>query len=224
MTLSEHPKILQGSPEWHALRRGIITASTIGRLITPKTMKPASNPESRSLTLSLVAERITGVTETAWVSDDMMRGIECEPIARDLYSAHHEIVTETGFMVRDDDGPRIGYSPDGLVGDDGLIEVKSPRQKGQLRTILAGHVPSEHMAQLQCGLYVSGRQWCDFLSFHGGMPMWVKRVTPDPKWFAAIVEAARAFEANAAEMVALYADATENLIPTERIIEQEIFI
>jgi hypothetical protein len=82
-------------------------------------------------------------------------------------------------MVRDDWGFSLGYSPDGLVGDDGLIEVKCRRQKKHLQTILADEVPPENMAQLQCGLLVSGREWIDYVSYCGGMPMYVKRVYPD---------------------------------------------
>lgn len=222
--VKQFPDVIQGTDEWHDQRRGMVTASVVGKLITAKTMKPASNPESRGLTALLVAERITGWTEMTYVSDDMLRGIEDEPRARDKYSEHHSPVTETGFMVEDRWGFEIGYSPDGLVGTDGLIEVKSRRPKKHLETILADHPPIENMAQMQCGLLVSGRQWCDYVSYCGGMPLWVKRVRPDEKWQTAIVEAVRAFEANAAEMLRLYADSVTGLPTTERTIEQEMIV
>lgn len=179
-------------------------------------IEPASNPESRSLTALLVAERITGWTDPTFVSDDMWRGIDDEPKARATYAEHHAPVTEVGFMVRDDWGFRIGYSPDGLVGDDGLIEVKSRRAKAHVGTILAGHPPIETMAQLQCALLVSGRDWIDYVSYCGGMALWVKRVFPQQKWFDAIVGAVRAMEENAAEMMRLYGEAVEGLPLTER--------
>lgn len=216
MALHVLPDLEQGSDEWHAARRGIVTASVVGRLITARTIKPANNDDSRALTATLVAERITGYTEPTFTTADMYRGIEDEPRARDLYSETYAPATEAGFMVRDDWGYRIGYSPDGLVGDDGLIEVKSRRQKKHLQTILADAVPPENMAQLQCGLLVSGRAWIDYLSYCGGMPMWRKRVEPDPKWFEAIVEAVAQFEDNAAAMIAHYTQATEGLPATER--------
>ena len=224
MTLIELPDLVQGTDEWHDQRRGIVTASVVGQLITPSTIKPANNDKSRALVAQLVAERITGWTDPTYVSDDMLRGIEDEPRAVEVYSEHFAEVTTTGFMVEDRWGFRIGYSPDGLVGDDGLIEVKSRRPKKQLTTILTDEVPAENMAQLQAGLLVSGRKWCDYVSFCGGMPLYVKRVEPDERWFAAIVEAVTAFEFTASGMVAEYERATQGLPLTERVIEQEMVI
>ena len=223
MTLIELPDLIQGTDEWHDQRRGIVTASVVGRLLTA-TGKPANNDTSRTLTAQLVAERITGWTDPVYVSDDMLRGTEDEPRAVDVYAEHFAPVTSTGFMVRDDWGFRIGYSPDGLVGDDGLIEVKSRRAKKQLQTILEDAVPAENMAQIQCGLLVSGRAWCDYVSYCGGMPLYVKRVHPDPEFFKVIVEAVRTFEENAAAMVDLYLDATANLPATERVVEMEMVL
>jgi putative phage-type endonuclease len=217
MTLTEYAKVEQGSPEWHDLRRGLVTASTVGRLLTASTIKPASNDESRGLTALLVSERITGWTEPTWANADMMRGVECEPIARDIYSAYYQQATETGFMVREEDGWTLGYSPDGLVGTDGLIEIKAPRPKTHLQTILSDAVPTYHLPQIQAGLLVTGRKWLDFVSFVGGMPLFVKRVYPDPVWFEAIETACRRFEDNAAVMVATYRDVTRDAPMTERI-------
>lgn len=216
MTLHVYTDLVQGSDEWLEARRGIVTASVVGQLITPKTIKPASSDRSRALTAQLVAERITGWCEDTYVSHDMLRGSLDEPVARDLYVEHYAPVTEVGLLVRDDWGWRLGYSPDGLVGDDGQIEIKSRRPKEHLRTILADEVPAENMAQIQCGLLVSGRQWCDYVSYCGGMPMWVKRVVPDPRWHEAILAAVAQFEQAAAEMVARYEAAVAGLPATER--------
>lgn len=180
-------------------------------------IEPASNDTSRGLTALLVAERITGFTEPTFINDDMQRGIDDEPLARDKYAEHYAPVTEVGFMIRDDWGFKLGYSPDGLVGDDGLVEIKSRRQKTQLTTILADTVPIENMAQLQCALLVSGRKWIDYVSWCGGMPMYPKRVYPQPKWFDAIIAAVRMFEDNAAEMMRIYDENIVGLHPTERI-------
>jgi hypothetical protein len=207
----------QGTEEWHDVRRGIVTASVVGQLITTKTLKPAANDISRGLTATLVAERITGWTEPTYTSDDMMRGILDEPLARDLYSEHFAPVRECGFMVLTlAGGGRLGYSPDGIVGTDGLIEVKSRKPKKHLATILADEVPPENMAQIQAGLLVSGRKWCDYISYCGGMPMWVKRVWPDQRWFDAIGEAVEKFEETAAEMVAAYERSVKGLPMTKR--------
>lgn len=224
MTLQILPNLIQGSDEWLDQRRGMLTASVIGKLITPKTVKPASNPESRGLAELIAAERVTGWTDPTYVSDDMLRGIEDEPIARELYSRHYAPVAEVGFMVEDKWGVKIGYSPDGLVGDDGLIEIKSRRAKTQLSTILDGKPPLANMAQLQAGLLVSGRKWIDYVSFCGGMHLWVHRVEPDPKWFAAIIEAAVLFEENVGVMVRAYEKSVTGLHPTERRLVEEMVI
>jgi len=207
----------QRSPEWYAARCGIVTASVVGKLITPRTVKVASNPDSRGLIEFLAAERVTGYVEDTYTSVDMWRGIDAEPYARDLYGGHHAEAVECGFMVRDFGGFKIGYSPDGLVGDDGLIEIKAPRQKTHLATVIADEVPLHYMAQCQAGLLVSGRKWIDFVSYCGGMPLWVKRVLPDPKWQAAIRDAADMAERAITEAVANFTQAAADLPPTERI-------
>ena len=220
MTLTIQHHIEQGTDEWLDQRRGLVTASAVGKLITPKTIKPANNPDSNSLTLVLAAERITGFTEPVYVNADMQRGHDDEPVARNLYHQHYAPVVETGFMTREFvgvDGPfEIGYSPDGLVGDDGLIEIKSRRQKTQLDTILANQVPAANMAQLQCGLLVSGREWIDYISYCAGMPLYVTRVTPDMRWFDSILAAVEAVERDITNIVTLYREYTKDSVRTQR--------
>lgn len=172
---------------------------------------------ARGLALTLTAERITGHVELIQASGPMLRGQLDEPFARGKYAEHHAPVDQVGFMVSDDFGFRLGYSPDGLVGDDGLIEIKSRAQKKHLATILADAVPLENLAQCQAGLLVSGRQWIDYVSFCSGMPLWKKRVLPDPKWFTAIIEAVAAFEESADDMHARYMESTAGLPTTERL-------
>lgn len=217
MTLHEFTDMLQRSDEWYAARCGIVTASVVSRLITPAKKQTAKNDQARGITAAIVAERITGFVDPTWKSLDMWRGMEEESRAAEIYAEHYAPVTPCGFMVCDDWGFSIGCSPDGLVGDDGLIEVKCPRAKGHLQTILADEVPAEHMPQIQAGLLVSGRDWCDYVSYFGGMPLWRKRVTPDPEWAAAIVTAAGEFEGHAKQMVAKYRAAVRGLPKTERV-------
>ena len=209
--------LIQGEPEWLAARCGILTASVVGQLITPKTIKPATNDTSRGLTATLAAERITGHVEPMQTSQAMERGTLDEPYARELYSEHFAEAVEVGFLVRDDWGFRLGYSPDGLVGEGGLIEIKSRNQRIQLATILADEVPLTNMAQCQAGLLVSGRDWLDYVSYSGGLPLYVKRVLPDPKWFTAIIEAATEFEAAAQLMIDTYRAVTADMPATKRI-------
>jgi hypothetical protein len=276
MTLHEYPDVEQGSDQWHDLRRGMVTASVVGQLISVgylgaeaftcpdcnaepndpcrskvkrageyasiKTfhqaraeiaissrgdehlvIEPARNSDvARRATMVLTAERITGFTEPTYVSDDMWRGMTDEPVARDLYSQHFAEARVYGFMVLERDGWKLGFSPDGLVGDDGAIEIKSRRSNNQLKTILTDSVPAENMAQIQTGLLVSGRKWLDYVSYCGGMPLYVKRVYPDPRWFRAITQAVEQFEHTAAEMTATYAQNTAGMPTTVRVVEQEM--
>lgn len=214
----------QRSDEWNKLRLGMVTASAVGRLLTP-TLKIASNDDSRGLLGTIVAERITGQAEPSFINDDMLRGILHEPFARDRYAEHNKVtVREIGFVVRDDLGFEFGASPDGLVGSAGGIEVKCPRAKTHIRTIVADQVPPQYLAQVQASLLVTGRDWWDFISFCAGLPMWTKRVYPDPAWQEAIVEAVTSFEAAAAEMVGKYREGSKDLPATEAIPDLEVVI
>jgi hypothetical protein len=215
--LTVHNDVVQGTLEWEALRRGMLTASVVGLTITPARLKFAANDTSRGLIATLAAERITDYTEETRGSFDMQRGTMDEPYAREVYSEHHAEATESGFMVLQWGDIRIGYSPDGLVGDDGIIEIKSRLQKIQLQTILNDTVPAGNMAQIQTGLLVSGRKWCDYVSYCGGMPLWTKRVLPDPTWQLAILDAAEEVEKSILSLIEVYGSKIEGLPPTERI-------
>lgn len=260
--------IEQRSDEWYEARRGMVTASVVGQLLTyeppsslevecpeccmgpglmcvslarrkhelPTTLKKshagrvsaaatkppvlvaANNETSRAVTAALVAERVTGWTDPTCTNFDMQRGIEHEPIARAKYAEVNKVsVTEVGLMILERDGWRLGCSPDGLVGDDGLLEIKCPRAKTHLSTVVANKVPAHYMAQCQAALLVSGRQWIDFVSFCSGMPLWTKRVLPDEEWHAAIAEAVAAFEQAAELLASNYLSAVVGLPETERI-------
>lgn len=218
----------QRSEEWYEIRRGMLTASTVGDLITPKTIKTASNDRTRAVVAQLAAERISGWTDPTFTSDDMFRGILHEPLARLRYAETQlpasTPVTEVGFIVRDIDGHSLGYSPDGLVGTDGLIEIKCPRAKEHVRTIAAGEAPAHYVPQCQAALLVTGRDWIDYVSFCAGLPLYVKRVTPDEQWHDAITDALHAFEAAVADITAAYELGCVGLWPTDRIIEEGIVI
>ena len=216
MSIKIYKELEQGSDEWLQARAGIVTASVVGQLVTP-TLKTANNDTSRGLTNTLVAERITGRVVQVNPSQAMQRGTLDEPYGRAKYAEHYAPVDEVGFIVRDFGKFKLGYSPDGLVGDDGLIEIKSRDPKKHIATILADEVPAENMAQCQTGLLVTGRAWIDYTSYAGGMPLWTKRVYPDDRWFRAIKEAVNVFEANAADITNRYLAAVEGLPETERI-------
>lgn len=203
----------QGTPAWHAARAGLITASEIGKLITP-TLKVANNDTSRGLVLAKAAERITGRSDETPTTPAMRRGNEDEPVARDLYAEWAGVeVEQTGLMVRrfEELGLALGYSPDGLVGADGLIEIKSRTQQRQMLAITNDAVPAENMAQIQCGLLVSGRAWCDYVSYSADLRLWVKRVEPDPAWFAVLEQAACTAELAITQHLDTYERATKGM-------------
>ncbi|WP_019148817.1 lambda exonuclease family protein [Timonella senegalensis] len=216
MSLTVFKELEQGTPEWLEARRGLITASVVGQFITP-TGKVSASETSRAAAVGIIAERITGRIEQIYVSQDMERGNLEEPLAREKYEELRGPVAQVGFMVRDFGGFKVGYSPDGLVGDDGLIEIKSRKPKKHIQTVLADVVPPENMAQIQAGLLVSGRAWCDYISYCGGEPLWVKRVVPDEKWFEAIREVAAQFEVTAENATAIYFDRTQGMPRAEYI-------
>lgn len=220
MSVTVYPDIEQGTGEWLQARCGILTASVIGQLVTP-TLKVANNDTSRGVALTLAAERITGHVEYVHPTFDMQRGTEQEPYAREAYAEHYAPVDEVGFIVRKQDGWQLGYSPDGLVGEDGLIEIKSRKPKKHVQTILSGKPPAENMAQLQTGLFVSGRAWIDYVSFCPGMPLWVSRVHPDERWFEVIEATVTEFSNTVDATISAYADAVAGFPATERIPEFE---
>jgi len=222
-----HHDIVQGSDEWLELRCGRLTASEMKLVLTP-TLKVADNEKTRTHVYELAAQRVTGYVEPHYVSDDMLRGHDDEVEARLIYAREYAEVEEVGFITNDQWGFTIGYSPDGLVGSDGLIEIKSRRQKFQLQTITDLAVPDEYVLQLQTGLLVTGRKWIDFVSYSGGMEMVTLRVLPDPEVQEAILKAATSFETKVAEKVDLYktraANPTLRLVKTERRVEQEMYL
>jgi YqaJ-like viral recombinase domain len=220
VTINYHQNVIQGSDEWVAMRCGLITASEMGLLLTP-TLKTANNDKSRGHVYELVAQRISQYVEPHYVGSDMLRGEDEEILARDAYRAHYAPVTEVGFITNDKWGFTLGYSPDGIVGDDGLIEAKSRRQKFQVQTLIGnleqGTAPTDFLLQAQTGLLVSERKWMDLLSYCGGLPMAVIRVLPDPLVHEAIIAAARSAEADISAKIATYQRVTQNLIHTPRI-------
>lgn len=222
MTITHHPNLIQGEKAWMDIRRGRICASEMSKVLTP-TLKIADNADTRSHVYELAAQRITGYTEPTYFGDEMLRGTLEEPIARQLYHDNFAPVTECGFITNDDYGFTIGYSPDGLVGDDGLIEIKSRRQKFQVQSIVEAEVPKEHVLQIQTGLLVTGRKWCDYVSYHGGMPLWPIRAYPDEAIHEAIIAACGAFEAKVAKVVNAYHERllTEKWVMTERLVEAD---
>ena len=223
-----HEDLEQGTPEWLAARRGLMTASEMNLVLTP-TLKPSNNDKTRAHIYEIAAQRITEWTEPTYVGDAMLRGHADEITARDLYSDRIEPVEEKGFITRDFGGFTLGYSPDGCgVMSNFGIEVKSRIQKHHVKTIITDEVPVEYMLQIQTGLLITGWDYIDFISFSAGLPMWVVRVEPDLVYQDAIMTAAESFEMSVREQIAAYSDRIANcgtLIETEREPdEMEVFL
>ena len=174
----------QGSPEWFDLRRGIPTASCFDRILTP-TGKEST--QAMAYASQLIAERLTGVSLGFEGNRHTERGTELEPQARAYYEFVAGPVVEVGFCLRDDG--IAGCSPDGLVGDDGLLEIKCPSPAVHVEYLLAGKAPTKYLAQVQGQLWVTGRAWCDFLSYHPLMDPVLERVSADAEYHT-LLEAA----------------------------------
>lgn len=226
MTIKYHNDLIQGEQAWLDARLGILTASEVHKIITP-TLKVADNDRTRAHVWELLAQRVSGYVEPQYISDDMLRGNVDEVRARDLYREHYADTQSMGFITNDQWGFTLGYSPDDLVGDEGLIECKSRCQRFQVQTIVenvaTGDPVPDYLMQCQTGMLVTGRKWCDLISYSGGLPLAVIRVHADQVVQDAIVAAATAFEAKIAEKRAIYERVAADLVPTERIIEQEMY-
>ncbi len=173
--------IEQGTPEWHAQRLGKATASRIADIIA-KTKTGPSAMRANYLA-ELVAERLTGVAAEKYTNGAMEWGTEKEAEARSVYEACIGIAVQSAGFV---DHPQIamsGASPDGYVGDDGLVEVKCPNTATHIDTLLGKTVPGKYVTQMQWQMACTGRKWCDFVSYDPRMPealrLFVKRVERD---------------------------------------------
>jgi len=217
------PEMIQGSDEWLEARRGLLTASEMHLLLTP-TMKFASNDKQRCHLYELLAQRATKYVEPAYIGTDMLRGQEDEIEARALYAKKYAPVREVGFITNSKWGFTLGYSPDALVGDDGAIECKSRCQKYQAQTLVQMAVPAEFTLQLQTGMLVAELDWIDFVSYCGGMPMFVQRVYPDAEIQNRILSASAMFETMLCALLDKYRANSIHFVPTERRIEKEMYI
>ena len=192
---------IQRTTEWHTARLGKVTASRVADVIA-KT-KTGYGASRANLMADLIVERLTGQPASTFTNAHMEWGTEQEPHARAAYSARTgELVEEVGFI----DHPRItnsGASPDGLVGDDGLVEFKCPATATHLDTLLAGEVPSKHIPQMQWQMACTGRKWCDFASYDPRLPehlrMFVKRVERDDAYIKMLETEATKFLAELEE-------------------------
>lgn len=211
------PELIQGSELWIEARRGLLTASEMKLIITPKKLEYAKNEKEKTHLYEIAAQKINQYVEPSYIGDEMLRGQDDESYARETYNDEIKKVGTCGFITNDKFGFTLGYSPDGIVGDDGQIECKSRRQKYQLEVIITNEIPEEHIIQVQTGLLVSERKWCDYISYCGGMPMKPIRAYADEYMQEAIVAAATIFHNKLDKIIAEYDEKIVGLIPTKRI-------
>lgn len=181
----------QGSAEWLALRLGIVTMSDLECLLVNGKGEAGFGVAAFTYMDQLIGERITGeAAELPFSTRATERGHEYEIKARTLYEAREEVTTTQAAIILNHG---CGYSPDSLVGTPGLTEIKSKLPKFQVAVILGDEVPKEHVAQCQGGLWVSEREWIDFISYWPGMPMFVKRMYRDNALISKIDERVKNF-------------------------------
>ena len=176
----------QQTEEWFSARLGKVTASRVADVIAKtKTGYSASRDNYMA---QLICERLTGQQGESFTNAAMTHGTETEPLARSAYENRRSLlVKEVGFINH----PRIemsGASPDGLVADDGLVEIKCPNTATHIDTLLSQKVPTKYITQMQWQMLCCQRKWCDFVSFDNRLPenlqLFIQEVEFDPEYCA----------------------------------------
>lgn len=174
-------EIVQGSPEWHALRCGKVTASRVADVVA-QTSK-GWGASRANYAAELIAERLTGVAAEGFTNAAMQWGTDQEPNARMAYEFMHDVAVEQVAFVVHPSIPDAGASPDGLVGENGLVEIKCPNTATHIDTLIKQMIPAKYITQMQWQMACTGRAWCDFVSYDPRLPesmqLFVKRVERD---------------------------------------------
>lgn len=203
-------QIRQGTPEWHAARLGKVTASRISDVMART--KSGWGASRKNYAAQLVAERLTGTAADSYTNASMLWGLETEPEARRAYEFYSDAdVAEVGFI----DHPDIdlsGASPDGLVDDDGMVEIKCPNTATHIETLLSAAIPAKYQTQMLWQMACAERHWCDFVSYDPRLPeemrLFVKRLERDDEKLKDITACVRDFLAEVAatetELTRLY--------------------
>lgn len=193
----------QRTAEWLSFRLGKLTASRMADVLA--TTKSGPSATRKNYLAQLVAERLTGTPGESFTNAAMQWGTEMEPLARAAYEMFiDDLVDQTGFV----DHPSIawcGASPDGLVNDSGLVEIKCPSTATHIDYLLSGEVPSKYEPQMALQLLCTGRKWCDFVSYDPRMPeehrLFVVRFTPATEYLAKVETEAKKFLAEVDETI-----------------------
>ena len=174
-------EIIQGSDEWKQLRLGKVTASRVADMVART--KSGYGASRANYAAQLIAERLTGQPAESYVNAAMQHGTDTEPEARNAYEFYHGVTVEQVAFVPHPTIADAGCSPDGLVGDDGMVEIKCPMTATHLDTLLGQSTPAKYIDQMQFQMSCCGRQWCDFVSYDPRLPehmrLFVRRVSRD---------------------------------------------
>lgn len=174
-------EVVQGSTEWKALRCGKVTASRVADVVART--KTGYSASRANYLAELIAERLTDTPAPSFTSAAMQHGTETEPEARAAYEFYQGVAVDQVAFVPHPRIDQAGASPDGLVGEDGLVEIKCPNTATHLETLLGQAVPAKYADQMQFQMACTGRQWCDFVSYDPRMPehmrLFVRRVARD---------------------------------------------
>lgn len=174
----------QRSEGWYAARLGVPTASSFAKLIT-STGKRATSADA--YINELIAERLTGQSKVIPTTYAMQHGIDHEPAARYFYEFMTERkVKEVGLCLHDE--MAAGASPDGLIGEDGLLEIKCPQAAIMVKYLRDQKLPTDYKAQVQGQMWITGRSWCDFVAYHPDMKSMIVRVDRDEKYIESLAE------------------------------------
>lgn len=179
----------QGEAEWFEARRGIPTASMFATVMA-KGKGAADSKTRRTYMLKLIGENLTGEVQEGYSNGHMERGKIMEPDARNLYAMVSEVEpVAVGFMRRG----QAGASPDSLIETNGLLEIKTKLPHLHLEVLLSGEMPPEHKAQVQGQLWISGRDYCDFVSYWPGLPIFIKRIEREQAYIDTLAQAVADF-------------------------------
>jgi hypothetical protein len=190
----------QGTPEWHACRAGIPTASEFATVLMQGKKKGEPSVTRRKYMYTLIGERMTGQpSEELYVNRHMQRGKALEPEARRLYCFARDVEPELVGFIRNGEK---GCSPDSLVGQNGMVEIKTRLPHLQIELLLDKRVPAEHECQLQGSLWVAEREWIDFVSYWPGLEPYIERVYRDEVKIKSIELGVEMFNNEMAEVMA----------------------
>lgn len=185
----------QGSIEWLAARAGSLGASQVADAIART--RSGWGASRANVMATLITERLTGKPAETYTNAAMAWGTQTEPDARAAYEFMRDVDVELVGIVKHPTIVGSHASPDGLVGDKGLIEVKCPQSSTHIETLLTGTIPGKYVTQMQWQMACTGREWCDHISFDPRLPtsmqLWIKRVERDPKAISELEEQVQEF-------------------------------